>query len=94
MGFKKVGGRGAISREAHKLGPGGKIGGPVKYRRGWSVFKTGKKREKGVMEFDQAKNRVISLLKREQSLQAKTKWENSLKDEYPVIINDDKLKEI
>ena len=39
-GFKKAKGRGTVSREAHDLGPGGKVGGPVKYRRGWAVFKS------------------------------------------------------
>jgi foldase protein PrsA len=94
LGFKKITGRGLVSREAHKLGPGGKIGGPVKYRRGWSVFKTGSKREEGIMEFEEAKSRAKNLLRREQTLQIKAEWEKSLKDEYPVIIDEEKLKEI
>jgi parvulin-like peptidyl-prolyl isomerase len=94
LGFKKINGRGLVSSEAHKLGPGGKIGGPVNYRRGWSVFKTGSKREEGIMEFEEAKSRAKNLLRREQILQVKAEWEKSLKDEYPVIIDEDKLKEI
>jgi peptidyl-prolyl cis-trans isomerase SurA len=94
LGYKKIGGRGAVSREAFTLGPGGKIGGPVKYRRGWSVLKTGKKHEEGITEFEKAKSRAMSLLKRERTLHAKTEWENSLKDEYPVSIDEEKLKEI
>jgi peptidyl-prolyl cis-trans isomerase SurA len=94
LGFKKISGRGLVSREAHKLGPGGKIGGPVKYRRGWSVFKTGSKREEGIMGFQEAKSRAKNLLIREQTLQVKAEWEKNLKDEYPVIIDEEKLKEI
>lgn len=94
LGFKKINGRGLVSSEAHKLGPGGKIGGPVNYRRGWSVFKTGSKREDGIMEFEEAKSRAKNLLRREQILQVKAEWEKSLKDEYPVIIDEEKLKEI
>ena len=94
LGYKKVRGRGTVSLEAHKLGPDGKIGGPVKYRRGWSVFKTGKKRNEGIMDFEEAKSRAKNLLKREQTQQAKTKWEASLKEKYSVNIDEDKLKDI
>jgi len=94
LGFKKVGGRGVISREAHKLGPGGKIGGPLKYRRGWTVFKTGDKQEEKLMNFDEAKSRAKSSLKRELTRQKKAEWEKNLRDEYPVEIYEDKLKEI
>jgi foldase protein PrsA len=94
LGYKKVGGRGIVSREAHKLGPGGKIGGPVKYRRGWTVFKTGKKKEETTMDFEEAESRAKSLLKKEQIFQAQTEWEASLKEEYSVFIDEEKLKEI
>ena len=94
LGFKNIGGRGAVTREAHKLGPGGKIGGPVKHRRGWSVFKTGKENVETIMSFEEAKNRVKNSLVNEKRSQAKTEWQNSLKEKYPVDINEDKLKEI
>jgi parvulin-like peptidyl-prolyl isomerase len=94
LGYKKIGGRGVVSREAHKLGPGGKIGGPVKYRRGWSVFKTGGIHEEATMSFEEAKSRAKSTLKREQSLQARTEWEKSLKEQYPVNFDEEKLREI
>jgi len=94
LGYKKVTGRGEVSREAHKLGPGGKIGGPVKFRRGWSVFKTGKLKNEEPMKFEESKNRAKNLLKKEQTLAAKTEWETSLKEKYNVNIDEEKLKEI
>jgi parvulin-like peptidyl-prolyl isomerase len=94
LGYKKVSERGEVSREAHKLGPGGKIGGPVKFRRGWSVFKTGQMKNEEPMNFEEAKNRAKSLLKRELTLAAKTEWETSLKSKYTVNIDEEKLKEI
>ena len=94
LGYQKVDGRGEVSREAYKLGPGGKIGGPVKFRRGWSVFKTGKEKPEKIMEFEEAKARVKNQLKLELTRAAKNKWEASLKDKYTVIIDEEKLKEI
>jgi parvulin-like peptidyl-prolyl isomerase len=94
LGFKNVNGRGTVSREAHKLGAGGKIGGPVRYRRGWAVFKTGEERYGGVMDFEQAKIRAKNLVKKEQTLQAKNEWEASLKEKYSINIDEDKLKEL
>ena len=94
LGFKNIGGRGTVSREAHKLGPGGKIGGPVKYRRGWVVFKTGKENPETIMSYEEAKTRVKNFLVQEQRSQAKTEWQINLKDKYPVNIDEDKLKEI
>jgi peptidyl-prolyl cis-trans isomerase SurA len=94
LGFKNFKGRGSISQEAHKLGPGGKIGGPLKYRRGWSVFKTGEMHEEKILSFEEAKNQAKGKLQRELTTKAKTDWENSLKEKYPVEIDEDKLREI
>ena len=94
LGYQKVDGRGDVSREAYKLGPGGKIGGPVKFRRGWSVFKTGNEKPEKIMEFEEAKARVKTQVKIEQTRTLKNKWEASLKDKYTVIIDEEKLKEI
>jgi peptidyl-prolyl cis-trans isomerase SurA len=94
LGFKKIGGRGAVSRAAHELGPGGKIGGPLKYRSGWSVYKTGSKEKETIMTFEEAQTRAKSKLKRELTTQAKTEWENKLKEEYTIRYDDDKLRAI
>ena len=94
LGFKNIGSRGAVSREAHKLGSGSKIGGPIKYRRGWCVIKTGKENSERIMSFEEARGRVLNALQKEKSSQAKTEWQISLKEKYPVSINEDKLKDI
>jgi len=94
LGFKEINQRGTISREAHKLGPGGKIGGPVKYRRGWAVFKTGKKAEPRQLSFEEVKDQAKNKLTRELTVKAKSDWEASLREKYSVNINEEKLREI
>jgi peptidyl-prolyl cis-trans isomerase SurA len=94
IGFKSINGRGNVSREAHKLGPGGKIGGPLKYRRGWVVFKTGKENAERFLPYEEVKKEVKNKLTRELTSQAKTAWQNSLKEKYSVYIDEEKLREI
>jgi parvulin-like peptidyl-prolyl isomerase len=94
LGFKNVKSRGNISQEAHKLGPGGKIGGPIKYRRGWAVFKTGKLHEERMQTFEESKNQAKVRLQRDLTKKAKTDWADSLREKYAVNIDEDKLREI
>jgi peptidyl-prolyl cis-trans isomerase SurA len=94
LGYKAINQRGIVSREAHKLGPGGKIGGPVKYRRGWAVFKTGKKNEPRQLSFEEVKDQAKNKLTRELTTKAKSEWEANLREKYSVNIDEEKLKEI
>jgi parvulin-like peptidyl-prolyl isomerase len=94
LGYKTQNSRGSVSRKAHELGPGGKIGGPVKFRKGWCVFKTGEVHEEKVRPFEEVKQRAMSFVKNEKSHEKKKIWENELKEKYPAIIDEEKLKEI
>lgn len=87
VGYRAVGSRGPVSREAFALGPGGKIGGPIEYRNGWVVFKTGNLRESSVREFKDVKNRAKSLLRRERIRENSVRWKNELIENYPAEID-------
>lgn len=93
LGYKVRTQRGSVSREAFKIGENA-IGGPVRYRNGWAVIKTGKKMEKEYMDFKQALPRVQSKLRRER-LKARTEeWEKELKERYPATINEELVMSI
>jgi len=94
LGYKANNARGSISFEAHKIGPGGKIGGPVQYGRFWSVIKTGKRHDKSIKPFEEVNARIKNLVKNEKRKEVKIVWENELKEKYEVVIDDDKLENI
>jgi parvulin-like peptidyl-prolyl isomerase len=94
LGFKNKSGRGSISQTAHDLGPGGKIGGPVKYGRFWVVLKTGKMNDEIVRPLDEVKSRINNLVKTEKIKEEKLAWERELREVYKVAIDEAKLKEL
>ncbi len=93
LGFKTVNQRGPVSQEAFKLG-GNAIGGPIKYRNGWTVFKTGEVREESIKSFEEAKNQVKSKLRNENIRERRKAWDQELQDAYTVKINQEVLKTI
>jgi parvulin-like peptidyl-prolyl isomerase len=94
MGYKGLNSRGTVSRKAHEIGPGGKITGPIKYRRGWSVLKTGGKHEETIKPFSDVTKSAINMLKYEKALKMKEIWQRELREEYAVVIDEQKLQEI
>jgi parvulin-like peptidyl-prolyl isomerase len=94
LGFRSQGARGSVSRDAFVKGPGGQIGGPVKYRNGWVVYQTGQLKKEEVREFKNVKNRAKSLLRRERLRDLRVKWMDELKEKYPVEINEELVKSI
>jgi parvulin-like peptidyl-prolyl isomerase len=94
MGFRFIKGRGAVSKEAFKLGPGGKIGGPIKYRKGWTIIKTGQKHDESIKPFEEVKKLAESYVHSERIRENRVQWEKQLKEKYPIKIFDEKLKEI
>ncbi len=94
LGYKTQNSRGTVSRKAHEIGPGGKIGGPVKYRRGWSVIKTGDSHEESVRPFSEVKKRANDLVKYQKVEERRAQWLDSLRDDYSVNIDEEKLKNI
>ena len=94
IGFITLGARGDISREAFSIGPGIKIGGPLKYRDGWVIFKTGRKKDASLRPYAEVDNRARSLLKGERINKLRVSWEDSLKYTYRVDIDTTKLSEL
>jgi parvulin-like peptidyl-prolyl isomerase len=92
LGFLASGARGTVTREAFALGPGNKIGGPLKYRNGWVIFKTGRKKEAVLRPFEEVDNRARSLIKRERLNDRRLFWEDSLKNAYTVVVDTVKLR--
>ncbi len=94
VGFRTVTSRGDVSRAAFEAGPGGKIAGPIKYRNGYAIIKTGQKNEETLRPLDEvqqlARTRLRSTLLREK----KTEWEKSLREKYEVEINQKLMDEI
>ncbi len=94
IGFITLGARGNISREAFSLGPNMKIGGPLKHRDGWVIFKTGRKKDASLRPFDEVDNRARSLLRSDRINELRVSWEDSLKHAYQVVIDSTKLSEL
>jgi parvulin-like peptidyl-prolyl isomerase len=94
LGYLSSGARGLITREAFSLGPGQKIGGPLKYRNGWVIFMTGRKKEATLRPFEDVDNRARSLIKRERLEERRRVWEDSLRSAYTVEVDTIKMKEV
>jgi parvulin-like peptidyl-prolyl isomerase len=94
VGFRSETARGQVSQDAFKLGPDKKIGGPVEYRNGWVVYKTGKMREESIRKFKDVKNRAKSLLRRERLIQKRQEWKKELEETYAITINEDTIRSI
>ncbi len=93
LGYRVKTQRGAVSREAFKIGENA-IGGPVRYHNGWVVLKTGKKKEKEYMTFETARPRVEAKMRRERTKLRRDEWNKELKERYPVTINDKLVKTV
>lgn len=94
VGFRSETARGQVSQDAFKSGPDKKIGGPVEYRNGWVVYKTGKIHEESIRRFKDVKNRAASLLRRERLIQKQQEWKNELEESYAITINEDMVRSI
>jgi parvulin-like peptidyl-prolyl isomerase len=94
VGYVAAGARGSISKEAFALGPGNRIGGPLKYSNGWIIFKTGRKKESVLRKFEEVDDRAKSLVRRELLNERRKIWEDSLKNVYQVAVDTTKLGEI
>jgi parvulin-like peptidyl-prolyl isomerase len=94
LGFRQIKARGPVSQKAFELGPSGKIGGPIKYRNGWTIFKTGEKREESIKVFENVKRLAESRVRNERIKQRRVQWENHIKEEYPAVIYNKRVEEI
>ncbi|MCD6376471.1 MAG: peptidylprolyl isomerase [Caldisericaceae bacterium] len=86
IGFKTKNRRGEVSKEAFKLGTN-KIGGPVKYRNYYVVFKTGKIHPETIRSFEEAYQQVKMRVRNKKLKERREEWLKELKDRYAVKIN-------
>ena|GEM_PF-3242672 len=93
IGFRSINSLGPVGQEAFSLGPN-KIGGPVKNRSGWMIFKTGKKNEKSVRPFKDVENQARNMVRSERIKENRAAWEKNLEQKYPVTTNEELLKQI
>ncbi len=86
IGFKSKNRRGAVSKKAFEIGEN-QIGGPIKYRTGYVVIKTGKMHPETIRSFEEAYNQAKAKLRNKQLKDRREQWEQELKDRYSVKIN-------
>ncbi|KAA3615008.1 MAG: hypothetical protein D8M58_11190 [Calditrichaeota bacterium] len=93
LGFKSFNGRGNVSKEAFKIGENS-IGGPVKYRRGWAVFKTGKKQPESLRDFESSRAQIEHKVKNMKTRERQEAWEKEMRKLYTVEIKEDIIAEM
>lgn len=93
IGYRARNRRGAVSKKAFEVGPN-KIAGPVKYRKGWVVLKTGKMKPETVRSFEEAKGQARTRLRNEKIKKLRKSWQEELKKEFTVKINRKALESI
>jgi len=86
VGFKSKNRRGAVSRKAFEVGPN-KVAGPVKYRGGYVVIKTGKLRPETIRSYEEAFMQAKSKLRNKMLKERREAWEKELEERYPAKIN-------
>ncbi len=87
LGFVKSYSRGDVSKKALEAGSNSIIG-PLKYRKGWVVVKTGLEKPERLKTFDEAKALVRSKLRTEMMKKRRKEVEKELRDSYSVEINE------
>ena len=93
LGYKSLNGRANVSKEAFAAGENS-IFGPVKYRRGWSIIKTGKKQPESLRSFELSKNRLQYKVRNKMTRERKIEWEKEMRELYSVTIKKDVVAEI
>ncbi len=91
LGFRTQTARGTVSRKAFEIGPNSKPTGPIKYRNGWAVIKTGEKHEETQRPFKEAIAMVKSRLRNKLIREKRTAWEKELREKYSIEINETAL---
>ena len=86
LGFRAQKRRGAVSKKAFEIGPE-QISGPVEYRRGWAVIKTGEIKPEGTKSFEEVKNLIKRRLKSEKNKQRREEWDQEINEKYQAKIN-------
>ena len=86
LGYKQENRRGEVSKKAFEIGAN-KFGGPIKYRKGWAVLKTGKLKETTLRSFEDVQTQVKSKVRNNKLKELRENWEKELRSKYSVKIN-------
>jgi parvulin-like peptidyl-prolyl isomerase len=93
LGYKRQNSRGVVSKKAFEIGPN-KIEGPIKYKKGWVIIKTGDKKPEEIQSYEKVQARVKSKVKARKIKDRKEEWEEELKNRYAVKINEELVENI
>jgi parvulin-like peptidyl-prolyl isomerase len=94
LGYQTQREQSTLSVNAFKLGPDGKIGGPINYKKGWSIFKTGVKRKAPLRPLEEVIKRAQSLTLSARLKEKRLAWEQELLNNYETVIYEDVLEEL
>jgi len=93
LGYKAEKRRGAVSKKAFEVGEN-QIEGPIKYRSGFAIIKTGKLKPETIKSFEDAKSRVQSKIRGTKIKDRRKEWEDDINNKYSVKINYELLEKI
>lgn len=93
LGFKSEKRRGAVSKKAFEIGEN-QIAGPIKYRNGFAVIKTGQLKPETIKSFEDASSRVRSKIRGIKMKDRRKEFEDEIKNRYSVKINYELLEKI
>ena len=93
LGYKSEKRRGAVSKKAFEIGEN-KIEGPIKYRSGFAIIKTGELKPETFKSFEDSKGRVQSKIRGTKIKDRRKEWEDEIKNKYSAKINHELLEKI
>lgn len=93
LGFRSENRRGAVSKTAMEVGEN-QLAGPIKYRNGWAIIKTGQLKEETVKSFEDSRGRINSKLRGIKLSQRRKEWEKEIRNKFSVKINHQLLEQI
>jgi len=94
LGFRTINSRGTISKKVFEMEPNGEISDPFKYKKEWAIVKTGKLQDKKLRSFQDVAKMVEGRLRNDMLKKRRTEWNEELKDNYTVKINEDAFNNI
>ncbi len=93
LGFRSLNGRSTVSKAAFAAGEN-KITGPVRYKRGWAIIKTGKIQPERLRTFSESKNQLSHKVRSKMLRERQDAWEKDMLDTYKVEINKELIDEM
>ncbi len=93
LGYKTLNGRANVSKEAFAAGENS-VTGPIKYRKGWVIIKTGKKQPESLNSFESAKGQIKSKVRNKMTRSRREEWEKEMRESYAVTIKEDIIAEM